>query len=474
MKKHLTRILTGIYNNKKNLIYFVLTIIVFFVFLFFRSYNLPGRIGFGWDQERDAVAATNILAGKLTLLGPRVQGPAGFFLPPYFFYLLTPFYALAGHSPIATVNFIVFWSILFFTVSYLVIPKIFSKKVSLFFLALWAVNPLAVSIDTIAWNPVAIPLLFILLIYSLYLYFKNYKTRYATLAGFIFGLGVSFHLQFLFICPVFIPLLLDILKGKRFKDFVHLVAGSVLPFLPIFLFDLRHNFLNLSQIIEFVKSGGTEINRVLPVWERVASFAIGGSPSRVLGIIFYLLVLIGLFVLGKKQKDKIQGKILSSLGFVWTASLPLFYLFVKNPSEYYFNYLLVPFFVLLSLFLKNWKRFGILVLVGIMVYFIFQANPLLKDSALSLRDKDQAVNLLSKVTKNSSPFNISFDVPFNEDAGFRYLLNYYKVGYSGNTKDPLIEFVIPYQKRSETFVVGQIGIYVPTSWLNTNWSGKSK
>jgi len=356
----------------------------------------------------------------------------------------------------------------------LIISKVFDKKTALIFLALWAVNQLAVSIDTIAWNPVVIPLLFILLIYSVYLYFKNQKTKYVFLTGLIFGLGVSFHLQFLFIAPIFIPLLIDVIKSKRFKDLACLVGGSIVPFFPILIFDLRHNFLNLSQMVRFVKSGNIGINRVFYVWERVCTFMVGGSPSKILGLIIYLLVLVGLFILGRKSGDKIQSKLLSGLGFVWMLSLPLFYLFIKNPSEYYFNYLLMPFILFLSLFLRIWKRFGILVLVGIVVYFIFLARPSLDDLALNLREKDQAVTLLGKITNSSSPFNISFDVPFNEDSGFRYLLNYRKVRYSGSANDPLIEFIIPSQKRINTFTSGRIGIFIPADWLKTNWPGKSK
>ena len=466
--------LTGINKNRKKLIYFVLLAMTFFIFMFFRSYNLLGRIGFGWDQERDALAATNILAGKLTLLGPRVQGPTGFFLPPYFFYMLAPFYKLFSMSPHATGGIIVFWSILTFVGNFLILSKVFDKKIALIFLALWAVNPLSVSIDTIAWNPVVVPLLFIILIYLIYLYFKKMQAKYIFMAGISFGMGLASHLQFLFIAPLFIPLLIDIFRSKKFKDMVFLVLGSVIPFFPILLFDLRHDFLNLGQIAEFVKTGGDSVNRVLIVWERASSFMVGGSSSILLGITIYLLVSVGLFVVVTRIKDSVQKKVLFGLGSVWVASLPLFYIFVRSPSEYYFNYLLIPFVLLLSLLLKNLKSIGILLLAGIMVYFIFQARPLLRDVALSLREKDQAVNLLGKVTANSSPFNISFDVPFNEDPGFRYLLNYYKVGYSGNPEDSLIEFVIPRQKRPITFAFRQVGIYIPPDWLKNNWPEKSK
>ncbi|KKR74120.1 MAG: hypothetical protein UU16_C0005G0007 [Candidatus Woesebacteria bacterium GW2011_GWA2_40_7] len=430
--------LTGINKNRKKLISFLLAITVFTLYIFFRSYNLPGRLGFGWDQERDAVTVSNILAGKLTLLGPRVQGPSGFFLPPYFFYILTPFYLLTGLNPIATNVFIIFWSTLF------------------------------------AWNPVVVPLLFISLIYLIYLYLKKIKAKYIFLAGIIFGMGLSSHLQFLFIAPMFAPLLIDIFKCKKYKHFILLILGSVIPFVPILFFDLRHNFLNLNLIAGFTKSVGEGVGRVLMVWERVSSFMVGGSPSVLLAITIYLFVSVGLFVTATRIKDIVQRRVLFGLGSVWVASLPLFYILIKSPSEYYFNYLLVPFLVLISILLKNLKRFGLFALILIMLYFGVCSLPLLRDVSLSLREKDRAVGLLKEITKNSSPFNISFDVPFNEDTGFRYLLKFHKVGHSGSANDPLIEFVIPRQKRVTTFSFGQLGIYVPPVWLKNNWPEKSK
>ncbi len=431
----------------------ILLIIILALSIFFRSYNLPGRIGFGWDQERDANAAVGILSGDFTLLGPRVQGPSGFFLPPYFFYLLAPFYSISSLSPYATTVFITFWAIVTCLIGYFVISRVFNKTITPYFLALWAVNPLAVSIDTIAWNPVIIPILFLLLIYLI-------QMRYLFLSGIVFGLGISFHLQFLFILPIFIPLIYDIVRSGKFKDLVYLLVGSLLPFLPILLFDLRHNFLNLKQIIEFVNGSDMGINRVMVVWERASSFMVGGSPSRVLGATIYLAVLIGLFSWGKK---------LLGISLVWAFSLPLFYLLVKNPSEYYFNYLLVPFILFLSILFGSWKKFGVLVLVTIAIYFGSQASPLLRNVNLSLREKTYSVQVLDKITKDTEPFNVSFDVPLNEDTGFRYLLKFYKVPASGDFRDPLIEFVIPSRIKKDTFSVGPIGFSFPSPWINRNW-----
>lgn len=315
-------------------------IIVFAVFIFFRTFNLPQRLGFGWDQERDVNAAVSILSGHFTLIGPRVQSSTGFFLPPYFFYLIAPFYAITGGNPTATILFIGFWSIMFFAVSYFVISKIFSKKTALIFLAFWAVSPLAVAADTITWNPVVIPLAFVALIYFTYRYFKSHKKLDLFLIGLTFGLGVSFHTQFIFTLLFLLPIIYDILKSKKLLGLAGGAVGFVIPFIPIFLFDLRHNFLNMKLALDFLKNQNPLV-RVLPVWNNFISLIFGVNSSIFVGAIVFISISMALVWLVKSVKDNIHKKLFIGLALTWIFSPLLFFIFAKNPSEYYFNFLLI-------------------------------------------------------------------------------------------------------------------------------------
>lgn len=465
---------SGIYKDKKKTTLFLLILLIFGVFMFFRTYNINGRVGIGWDQERDARAAINILSGHFTLLGPRVQGPMGFFLPPYFFYLLAPFYAITHLSAYATTFFIGFWSMLFFTFAYLILSKVFNNKIALIFLALWAVNPLAVSIDTIAWNPVIIPLFILVIIYLVHSYFMNRRIRDLFLIGLVFGVGASFHTQFLFVSFLLAPVVIDVIKntgvrtGKKTVCLTRMAAGFFIPFLPILLFDLRHNFLNTKLIFGFLGTMN-QVNRVLPVWDNAVSFMLGIDPVRIASVGIYFLGSILLFWLGRTVKDKIQRKIFNGLGIMWVAPLPVFHFLVKNPSEYYFNCMLVIAMLLVAYILSLRKIAGIAILFILVVYFSWRSSPLQRSARYNLRQKDSVVLFLQEVTKDASPFNVSFDVPANEDTGFRYLLDYHGVKYSGSSKDPLIEFVIPSNKRPVSFVFGDIGVFFPPDWLKDNW-----
>lgn len=107
------------------------------------------------------------------------------------------------------------------------------------------------------------------------------------------------------------------------------------------------------------------------------------------------------------------------------------------------------------------KKWGVILAGVLVIVFAVNSVPLLKPVRYSLVEKENAAVFLKEISRDMKPFNISFNVPANEDAGFRYLLSYYRVAYSGNPKDPLIQFVIPSDKLPTPFVFGGIGVYLP-------------
>ncbi len=461
-------------KNSKNDKLFLYTLAgVFVAFIFFRSFNLEGRLGFGWDQERDALAVSEILKGDIKLIGPRVYGPTGFFLPPYFFYILTPFYLLNNLSPFSSIYFIIFFAICSFVVAYKLITRIFGSSVGLIFVSLLAVNPLSISIDTISWNPIFIPILFILTIYYSYLSIKEKNTKNIFLLGLFFSLGVSFHLQFVFVLPLILVVLYQYFKTKNSKLIVYFAVATIIPFLPILLFDLKHNFLNIRQIFLFEGFGGNSVNRLTSVWANFVSFMFGVNNNNLFGIFVYLFTSVGLYLFSKTEKSKEIKLVLFGLSLVVLSSLPIFRILIKNPSEYYFNYLLVPILLLISLVLcKLRKKYTVILSLIIFSYFAYKSIPLLNDANLGLKQKNNAVIFLKKITSGSYTYNVSFDVPFNEDAGFRYLLKHNNVEVSGSETDPLIEFVLPSNRKKVTYYVGRIGLLIPEGFIKYGDLGK--
>lgn len=417
------------------------------VFLFFRMYGLDKRIAFGWDQERDAFAVSEILKGKLTLIGPRVIGPNGFFLPPYFFYILSPFYFVGKGDPRVSLLFFLFsYWVLFFVLSYKFISKSVGKNESVLFILIWSVLPLAIGIDRIAWNPIFIPLIFIILLFAHYKYYSTGNLHWFLVLCLSYFFGASFHIQGLFYFPFLLTAFI-VNKEVFLKKLVLLVFSAFLVFLPILLFDLRHNFLNFSLIFNFsqnllVKGG------LLDVWSNFVSMFVGLRFEKAAAFVFYLIfVILNLFLLIRINVG--YKKHLSYSLFLILLLFPVvFYFYGFRPSEYYFNFLVPVFVLIFSIFIPLVKSaLSRLLLIFFLVAFIFWSAKLnLKNSVYydgeSLYFKERVVYFIKEITQNRN-YNLSIDSKKGKDAGFYYLLKFYGLEYNKDNTFPLIRIVEP-------------------------------
>ena len=422
---------------------------IFGLFMFFRLTNISGRVGFGWDQERDALSVAQIAGGDIKLIGPRVLGDFGFFLPPYFFYILVPFYKILSGSPFALTYFLAFYDFVFFAVSYALLSKLFNNKVAIFFLMFWAVNPFALSMDSIAWNPILIPTLFVLFLY--------FSTRSGWLSGILAGFGVSSHFQFLLTIPAIITKKLD--KGFVIKFLV----AFALCLVPLLIFDIRNNFLNTKLFISFLTGSGTRnIFAFLPVWDNVVSGILTTHTNRVVSVVFYLLVCVFLY----RERGNM---VLKRLLYVWLLFPLAFALYGKRPSEYYFNYLLVVISIVLAYALNKTKKVTVYLLFALLlVVFAVKSSEQFKSADFGLERKYEVASFISEITKSATPFDVSFELGLEGDSGFSYLFDYMNVQATGKTSDPLIQVTAPPRLGSD-FIVRSVGIELPQEWATENW-----
>lgn len=452
-------------------------LILFSIFIFLRSYNIEKRIIFNWDQERDVRAVSEILSGDIKLIGPRALGPEGFYLPPYFYYMLLPFYAFTN-SPNAMIYFLIFYNLAFFIISFLTLRKIFNINFTFVFLLLWGVNSHTIAMDTIVWNPLVIPFLSIALLYLLYLYWKSRKNFLLFSIGFLVGLGISSHVQFVLLSPLIIPFIFnasDLRFGRiktLLKRLTFILLGLGLSFVPLIIFDVKNNFLNVNLILSFIQNSSQPnptvfLSKLDNFFMNLTALSIPNIGTIVLVLLFAILILF-LKIFSKKSFEK-----LVSLGFLLVILFtPIaFALYGKAPSEYYFNYLAFLTFFTISLAFcvvqAKYKILAYILVIVLAVYSLSLAYSQLKEQKLSFYYKNKTAEFLSNVTRNENiKFNLSFDVPFNDDSGFRYLLEYHKVKPTGDPRDTLIEIVIPPSKKDGSYPVGGVGVYLPEGFLN--------
>jgi len=443
---------------------FILVFLVFLLFSFFRFYNLDKRVIFDWDQERDALVIERILSGKLTLIGPRALGPEGFFLGPYFTYLLAPFYLLTKLHPGAMVFFIIVYNLAFFALTFLVLREFFGYSTALIFLLIWSLHPALIGIDLIAWNPLLVPLVVIAIWGLFFLTFRKLPLYIWLAVGILVGLGINFHFQLLFLTPFALVFLFSQRKDliKRLAVFL---GGIAFCFLPLLAFDLRHNFLNSKLFLDFLSGEGKGVDYFawFPVWKNV-TVALIGIDAKIIPLAFYFLVLV-LVILGwKKEKKREHRHFFLAFLLLWLFFPFGFSIFGRRPSEYYFNFLR-PFLVFLFTYfllkvIKNWQIVFLLVLLSFFPK-VDQLKEGLQPNPLGLFYKEKVVQRISDIGRGRK-FNVSFSVPLGLDTGYRYLLEFYQIKQTQNPDDPLFQIVIPPQEGTE--VIGGIGLQVPGSF----------
>ncbi len=454
----------------RSILFFVF---VFLIFIFFRFNNFDKRIGFGWDQEFFATQINQIVKNhKLTLIGPRVISDTGFFLGPYFYYLLAPFFLLTSSHPIALAIFVVIFNLIFFFAAFYAITKTFSMTHALFFLLMWSVNSYIILVEGTPWNPIFIPLGVILMWFILKKIDKENKDYLWILLGLTLGLFLNMHFQFAFmiIFPVafLIPQLIK--NHHKAKKILFLIFSFLIVFLPLFIFDLRHDFLNSKLILQFIAKGGIDNEKHyflkwLPVFNNFI-FPIINLNSNLFALLFYLVICFVAFFLFKRRSG-FHKKFYLSFLILWLLFPIMFSIYGKRPSEYYFLFLYPFIYICLIDFLIIIKK--PLIIAAIFILSIVSNRQAIlgnyNDNMQGLYYKDRIVREIKKVT-GKKEFDLAIQIEArNSEAGFKYLMDFYQLKYNIKpwyilTKEPLIKIIVPPTKDCQV-KFGDFGLQVP-------------
>jgi len=420
--------------------------LTFFLFAFLRFSDLGHRAGFGWDQEQFSNQIMRLVEEhKPSLLGPRVNNDKGFFLAPYFTYILTPFYLLTGLHPNGMFIFQILINSGFFFSSFAVVSKLFSYRHALFFVFLWTISAMLTDLETVTWWPILIPPGIMLLWLLESKIYKNPKSlKLWAIAGITAGLFINMHFQFIFVLAQF-GLFALLLKSKSKLNKVKNLAVFLVTFLlmltPLFIFDIRNNFLNSHLFFNYFFIKNAIQSATYFDWPVVLSLML--SPyiiikSQLAGI----LVIVGLFCATTYLHMKTTGFksvfYLSNLGMILITPVA-FSMIGMRPSEYYFLYL-TPLFliVLVDLFLVRKMPLPLLGLCAALAVLNIPSLQLSLDKNYgSLQYKDDVIRDIKKRV-GGKKFFISFDGPPGTDGGFRYLIKVYELNSSSDGKNPQI------------------------------------
>ncbi len=448
---------------------FVLLAIVF-IFLFCRIYNFDEKISFDRDYERDAFAVKQIIVEKKPiLLGHQADNEKGFFMAPYFFYLLSPFY-FAGHmQPLASMKlFVIFHNLMFLTFAIIILKKILGFWGMEIFLLLVALNPLMIGYQSSPWNPSLIPTSIILFWYLYYLAYKKDSLKLYMLLGLLVGVSASFHFQFIFQAIPMLFLFLRKFKPWQFvKKIVTFGVFFVMTFLPIFIFDLRHDFLNIKLFLNFFNfSVGPKKSILFPFPKYFEAFTNSFFPFLPKSNFFLdLLIFMGILeILYFVQKSKTgflklfyRGQIL-----ILISTAIIFSFYPGKVSEYYFLFVGMIFFFTITELLSHIHKSLAIGIIAIIFLFNYHAlkEKITDTEGLKLKNKDLIVKNIKQLSGDKKVY-VAIDTPIGQNYGFYYLIDYYRINTTTSPTAPL--FIINNPPRSDEKTFGPYSLHIPAN-----------
>lgn len=460
---------------KEEKFYFILFLAVLVLAAFLRLYRIDQYMIFLGDEGRDAQIVREMVSiHHFPLIGPPTS-VGNIYLGPLYYYIMLPPMFLFNFSPVAASAMVGVIGVMTVALIYYLGKNFFNRKAGLLAAFLYAISPVTIAYSNFSWNPNPLPFFTLLFIFGLYKVNKTGNFLWMILTGASLAASLQMHYLSLILIPVAGVLYTHEIWYRRsqkrsYKNLTKGTFSAVLIFLiimsPIFLFDLRHDFLNYKAIISLFSSNTVGIN-ILNNFSKIPtlfSYNLIGryitGDNIFLGIIVSIIIL-SILVYGfyKRVKKGILEWPILALGIWLVVGLIGISFYNGEVYDHYLNFLNpVPFLLLGSMasinLPKNWKRIrdvGILILVIILAFVNLQKNPQLKNPQNQLKKTQDVVKFIIQKTDRKE-FNFALLSKNNYDLAYQFYFEMY--GYKPK--------VVPESKTSQLFVVCEDSICDPT------------
>lgn len=428
---------------------FLLLIVV--VALLVRLYNLRDTMVFLGDEGRDALVVKRMLVdGDLTLLGPTAS-VGGFYLGPMYYYMLLPFMALFGLDPVSGAVMVALFGSLTVILIFLLVYHLFGTWPAFVASGVYTILPGVVRMSRSSWNPNPIPFFVISLMLLLWRFRTTKSVWIALYIGLCLGILVQLHYLALVVVPFTLLSILVWAEKKRIARLAMVLVGGFLGVSPLFLFELRHNWLNTKAVFEFLTrpSGATrstsllelggqfiEANRFL-LESIFGAFTIGW-PWTILTYIFLVIVLLSV-AWGWRTKS-LRPPIRFLVGF-WLLTTLTISLYSGQWFYHYFAPLFVAPVLLLGMVMiqlpKKLLPVASLVIIGVAWIGLWSKLPSWEQGSKLLQQTQEIASEVV-VMSEDQPYNFALITDGNSDHAYRFFLE-----TAGAKPVPLEESVTP-------------------------------
>ena len=347
---------------KKILITLLILSIVFGVLI--RSVEVLNRnYLFAFDQGRDYLAVRSIVVDhKPTLIGSELgAGSAGFrglFHGPFHYYFLAIPFFLSRGDPHSGILLTYVYGLAVLILGFLLARRLFGTLFDLVAAALLSLSPPLISQSRFVWNSHGAPVFALISFYFIYRLAEGVRDpKYFFAAS--FSAAFIYNFQTAIAIPISLALLLYcffILKIRALKHYLALILGFTVALSPMILFEIRHQFMGLKGVIEYILNpqGSKTIQEVADrLIGQLGAFihnTYDTFPKQILlegKVILILLLSLSVYFVSREKNKPIKKFILFLISIPFITFFILS--FLKNlVYQYYLLHLVLVYIFLLS------------------------------------------------------------------------------------------------------------------------------
>jgi len=436
-------------------------LLILFLAAFFRFYRLSEYMTFLGDEGRDALIMKKMLSGDFPLIGPPTS-VGNIYLGPLYYYMMFIPMVLSNLNPVSAAAMNALIGVLAVGFIYY-LGKIWSGRVAgLIGAYLYAISPVTIIYSRSSWNPNPTPFFALLVIFSLHLVHKTGNFLWFALTGFAIAAALQMHYLALILLPI--GAILWVYEGwfrknrpaNFFKGTILGIATFLLVMSPLFLFDLKHNFLNYRAITTLLAEGSavkadlfSNLVRIPQIYSYnlIGRYLTGGIYF--LQIVVSLILFLPLFFLRKWSIFVLAIWLMVGLFGISFYQQDIYdhYLNFMNPVPF----LLFGSLVTIKIIPQNLTKFLLIILVIALTYANLQKNPLNNPPNRQLQRTQEIAKFIIRQSAGKD-FNFALIAKNNYDAAYQFYLEQY--GHKPKQ--------VPFDKTTQLFVVCEDSFCDPT------------
>lgn len=236
--------------------YTLSVIVIILSALSIRFYNFNNRFTFGPEQAISLITAGDYLKTKFSLLGQAnlirfTSDGHVLYSSPLFNYSLLPLMFVFNYGVVGISAYFVILNVFTGVLLYWLVKKYLDKNIAFISLFLFLFNNYMIYHSLFIWILNYLPIISVLSMYFINKY--NKQKNYSSVIWLGVLSGVGFGMEYFYIITALLILLFMILVSKnKLKDTALYIFGILIGNLPIFLFDVRHNFYNINTFFKYI------------------------------------------------------------------------------------------------------------------------------------------------------------------------------------------------------------------------------